>query len=80
VVEVHVAGEEIEMMLRDEGTDPDVVRGDWSALSSELVEQPSVVVRRLFVGLGEPPGEIDVAIVSMAILIATATRRLDPGP
>src|SRR5213593_4170826 len=45
VVEVGVTSEQVELMLHDEGRDPDVIRGDRSALMPELVEEPRVVMR-----------------------------------
>ncbi len=50
VVEVRVASEEREMVLDDEGGDPEVVRGDRGALSAQLMEEPSVVMCGLFIG------------------------------
>jgi hypothetical protein len=50
VIKVAVAGAEQEVVLEDEGGDPQVVGGNGRSLAPELAEDRGVVMGRLFVG------------------------------
>jgi hypothetical protein len=49
MVEVSIAGEEMEAVLHGKGRRPEVVRRDGRALRAELAEDARVVVRRLVI-------------------------------
>ena len=51
MIEVGIAGIQRQIMLEGEACDPNIIGGYWGGLLAELLEQTSIVMRGLLVGV-----------------------------
>lgn len=79
MIEMAIAGVQGEIVLENESGDPQVVRRDGRALSSELPEDRGVMVRRLRVGKQHLDARLHEKSVERPFVFRTAATQGESG-